>query len=361
MVIEQTLRNSADAMSVEVEKDLHRVEVVLSEFMAGKESRAVTPQIPLFVDWLRDFLVGGKRLRPLLCLWGWRAAGAAGDVEVVARVAASLELFHAFALIQDDVMDGSATRRGRPAAHMRIAADHADHRAAARFGANTATLLGDLALGWSYDLVHQAGLTAAQGARVWPLLDDMRMETVSGQYLDLLSEGVADVDLGTVVAICRYKTAKYTMERPLQLGAVLSGADDDLLAACTAYALPLGEAFQLRDDLLGLYGDPAVTGKSRLDDLREGKCTVPLVLACERADTRQRRRLAAAIGNPAVTDAHVEEIRDILTATGARAEVERMIRHRCLQALSVLESDVFPDSATAMLRRLAEAAADRDR
>lgn len=341
------------------EDDALLVDAVLEDFLAGKQSCALTPQIPLFVEWLRDFLVGGKRLRPLLCWYGWRAGGAHGDPTTVARMAASLELFHAFALIQDDVMDRSATRRGGPAVHERIAARYAGHRTAERFGANTAILLGDLALGWSYDLVHLARLEHEQAAVVWSLLDDMRTETVSGQYLDLLAEGNPDTDLGTAFEICRYKTAKYTIERPLHLGAVLSGADDRLLSACTAYALPLGEAFQLRDDLLGLFGDPTVTGKSRLDDLRGGKHTVPMALALRRATAHQRNRLRALIGDPTVDDTRAEEIRDIVTSTGARAEVENMITDRREQALQALGQGVFPPSIATALRHFAETLTDR--
>ncbi|WP_433755674.1 polyprenyl synthetase family protein [Nocardia sp. CA-135398] len=336
------------------------VESALAQFLAEKQRAAVTPQVGMFVGWLREFLAGGKYLRPLVCCYGWLAADGGGRLsDQVVGVAASLELFHAFALIHDDVMDGSDLRRGRPAAHRRIAACHSGHRDAERLGVNTAILLGDLALGWSFELVHAAGLNTSQAAVVWPLLDAMRVATMSGQYLDLAAAG--DADLDAALAIARYKTAAYTVDYPLRVGAALAGAGPQLLSACSTYGTALGEAFQLHDDLLGVFGDPEHTGKPAIDDLRTGKHTALLAVALHNADPDQRRVLDQLVGDPDLDEPGADRVRSILTATGARATVEDMIADRHHRALTALAPDLFAPAAADRLRQLAAAAVDKAR
>ncbi|MFE9583055.1 polyprenyl synthetase family protein [Nocardia sp. NPDC006044] len=241
------------------EQDL--IDATLSEFLHQKRSDCSLPlgrgELPMFVDALSEFLVGGKRLQPALCLHGWRAAGATGAPSVsVLRVAAALELFHAFALIQDDIMDHSHTRRGRPVVHRQLAIGHAGHPAAGELGVAAALLLSDLAFGWFHELVRSAPMAPATAEATWSLLDRMRTDTMVGQYLDLRAARTWPVDLGGAVEIGLLKTAKYTVEYPLRVGAQLADADADVHRACTAFAIPLGEAFQLRDDLLGVFGNP---------------------------------------------------------------------------------------------------------
>ncbi|GAA3920156.1 polyprenyl synthetase family protein [Streptomyces lacrimifluminis] len=279
------------------------VTALLAEFLDRKARTAAAHELPSEItETLRDFLLfGGKLLRPLLCVTGWHAAGSNGGLRPVLQVAASLEMFHAFALIHDDLMDDSATRRGRPTVHRVFTARHTgghSERAAAHFGAGAAILIGDLALAWSDELLHTAGLAPRQLACVLPHLDAMRTEVMYGQYLDLLTAGRPTADVDAALTVVRYKTAKYTLERPLHLGAALAGADRTVLGACTDYALPLGEAYQLRDDLLGVFGSPAQTGKSALDDLRDAKATVLIALALQAASPAQADRLRALIGNP---------------------------------------------------------------
>jgi geranylgeranyl diphosphate synthase, type I len=273
---------------------------LLSAFLSSKERCATTPQVAQFAGLLREFVAGGKRLRPLLSCCGWRAVtGLTCAPTAVAHIAASLELSQAFVLIQDDVMDDSDTRRGRPSMHRMIAALYPCHPAADRLGRNAAILLGDLALGWSYEMVHAAGMSEAQSRTLWPLLDAMRTDTMAGQYLDLVAtRSCHGGDLDAALAICRYKTAKYTIEYPLLLGAQLAGAAPHQLRALTDYALPLGEAFQLRDDVLGVFGDPDITGKSSLDDLREGKHTALIALAIYRPLPPKRAFSASAWAPP---------------------------------------------------------------
>ncbi|MEU4955540.1 polyprenyl synthetase family protein [Streptomyces lavendulae] len=341
--------------------DRTMIDTVLSEFLADKERAAASPQVSLLVGWLSEFLVGGKRLRPLLCCCGWRAVDGSGDIPVaVTRVAASLELFHAFALIHDDVMDDSDTRRGRPAMHRLIAARHPRHPAADGLGRNVAILLGDLTLGWSYELVRTAGMGPVQSAVLWPLLDAMRVETMTGQYLDLLGPNDSG-DVQHALKICRYKTAKYTIDYPLGIGASLAGATPRQLQAMTAYAMPLGEAFQLRDDLLGVFGDPDVTGKPCLDDLREGKHTALIALAYQRAALAQARLLRSRLGDTALTIEDAEEIRTLLTELEVPVTIEQMISRRYEQAVGSLASTSFTPAAVSMLRDFAAAAVNRNR
>ncbi|MFI9236966.1 polyprenyl synthetase family protein [Streptomyces sp. NPDC053079] len=337
---------------------------ILADFLDGKARTADERRMPGEVPrTLGEFvLAGGKRLRPVLCVAGWQAAGGAGDPSAVLKAAASLELFHAFALIHDDIMDGSDTRRGHPSVHCALAARHAPGRtgaAAAHLGASAAILIGDFALAWSDELLHGAGLTTPQLARVLPLLDTMRTEVLYGQYLDLTSTGKPTDDVDQALITIRYKTAKYTVERPLHIGAALAGAGPEAFAALSDFALPLGEAFQLRDDLLGVFGRPRATGKPRLDDLRGGKHTVLIALALRSARRTERDLLHTLLGNPELDEGGASRIRDLLTTTGARDTVERMIQVRYEKALRALDRAPFPCTTVDVLRATARAATVR--
>ncbi|MCC3768467.1 polyprenyl synthetase family protein [Streptomyces sp. UNOC14_S4] len=336
----------------------NRVDIALGDFLDGKaRAAAANRQPPEVIDFLRSFLFsGGKRLRPLLCVIGWHAAGGHGSPAPLLRVASSLEMFHAFALVHDDIMDNSATRRGRPTVHRAFAEHHrAGRRAAAadRLGSSAAILIGDVALVWSDELLHTAGLPTPQLTEVLPLVDAMRTEVMYGQFLDLVSTGRPTTDTKRALAISRYKTAKYTVERPLHIGAALAGASRAFRARLSAYALPLGDAFQLRDDLLGVYGDPAVTGKPALDDLRDGKHTTLVALALQRADRTQRRTLRKLLGDPELDDSGADRVRRLLDGTGAHATVEHLIRMRRAQAEEALDHNVLPPAADSALRALA--------
>ncbi|MFJ4192408.1 polyprenyl synthetase family protein [Kitasatospora sp. NPDC089509] len=341
------------------------VERCLDEFLTTKEQTAARHRLPpQAARSLRSFIEsGGKRLRPLLCALGWYAAGGHGPPpRPVLRAASALEMFHAFALIHDDIMDRSETRRGRPTLHRALAHQHADQApdaAAEHLGASAAILIGDLALCWSDELLHTAGLPADRLHAVRHLSDLMREEAMYGQYLDLLTPTTPAHDLRSPLTVIRYKTAKYTCERPLHIGAALAGAGPPVFDACTAFAIPLGEAFQLRDDLLGVFGEPERTGKSRLDDLREGKRTVLMALAHRRANPAQSRTLHELVGRPGLTDHDADRIRTVLIETGARDEVENMIRHRHDRARQALDRAPFPPPAVHALRHIAHRAAHR--
>ncbi|MFJ7226889.1 polyprenyl synthetase family protein [Streptomyces sp. NPDC098090] len=329
----------------------------LTGFLDAKERAAPGTELLHLTTTLRGLLTGGKRLRSLLCLYGWQAAGAAGDMTAAVRAAASLELFQVFALVHDDVMDDSDIRRGRPSAHRALATAYTDSggpgsRAQAH-GLGAAVLLGDLALVWSDELLRTADLSPGRLAQVLPLVAEMRSEVMYGQLLDLQTTGRITGDVDTALHVIRYKTAKYTIERPLHIGAAVAGATPPVLDACTAFGIPLGEAFQLRDDLLGVFGDPAKTGKPILDDLREGKATVLMALAVQRASTGELRTLRELVGRSDLDEEHAAAVRTILDSTGARQTVEEMITARRAAALAALDNAPFPGSATTSLRRLA--------
>ena len=308
----------------------------------------------------RFVLAGGKRLRPTFCYWGWRSAGGP-DGEAIVTAAAALELFHAFALIHDDIMDGSERRRGEPSVHQLFTDLHTRSSwrgDAARYGRNIALLGGDLCAAWADQMFHDSGLTREQVHRGYPLFAGMRTEVIAGQYLDLVS-GVGDGSAAGALTVIRMKAARYTVTRPLQIGAALAGAAEDLLAAYVSFGDPLGDAFQLRDDVLGVFGDPAVTGKPVLDDLREGKRTVLMAFARDRATREQSARIRALFGRPDLDDDGAGELRRILVDTGALEATERLIEARRGAALAALAEAPVPAEVSARLAALAHDVVDR--
>ncbi len=280
------------------------VDTTLAEFLTAEVDAltAIDPAMGGFAATARDcVLSGGKRVRPTFAYWGWRGA-VGGDVPVtpVLPALATLELLHTFALVHDDVMDASATRRGRPTAHVAVASQHAAagrNGDSGRFGEAVAVLIGDLCMVWADQLLALADLPADRLLQVRRGYDRMRVETVAGQYLDVLGEtDPLSWSVDRALRVARYKTASYTVQRPLLFGASLAGVDGDseLAGAYTRYGLAVGEAFQLCDDLLGVFGDPTTTGKPAGDDLRTGKPTALLVLARELATPTQLRALDGA-------------------------------------------------------------------
>ncbi|AWZ03665.1 MULTISPECIES: polyprenyl synthetase family protein [unclassified Streptomyces] len=338
------------------------VGAVLEDFLTAKGNANDRPELRSLAELLRDFTSEGKRLRPLLCAIGWKAVGGGAGTEALFRVAASLEMFHAFTLIHDDVMDQSDTRRGRPTIHQALASGHGDREPGRRdrLGENAAILVGDLALIWSDELLFKGAAAEDRLLPVLRVVAEMRTEVMLGQYLDLRATGELSTDVEATLLVNRFKTAKYTIERPLHIGAALAGADAAAMEAFTRYALPLGEAFQLRDDLLGVYGDPRLTGKSRLDDLREGKRTTLVALALGAADAEQEARLRALIGNPLLDEADAEEARALFAATGAREGVEQMIEERRARAVAALEGSPFTQEAIRDLTDIAGTATARN-
>ena len=341
-----------------------RVDAALTEFLGHQRTRcsSVDESLLPVVDAIGAFVLGGgKRLRPAFAYWGYRGAGGLDSDEVIAAVAA-LELVQASALIHDDVIDGSDTRRGEPSVHRRFAETHRAsswHGAPEAFGTAAAILLGDLCLVWSDELLHTAGLDGRALDRARPVFDEMRTEVTLGQYLDVQTQASGDTSTARASLIARYKSAKYTVERPMLLGAAIAGADAALAAAYSAYGLPLGEAFQLRDDVLGVFGDPALTGKPAGDDLREGKRTYLVAATLEAADPADRATLTAGLGDPGLDAAGVGQLRQIIAATGALARTEHRIEELHTAAVAALDTVPVDREAREVLVGLAAAAIRR--
>jgi geranylgeranyl diphosphate synthase type I len=302
-------------------------------------------------------LSGGKRLRPAFCHWGWVAAGGDPDAEVVVDAGAAFELLQAFALVHDDVMDGSATRRGAPAVHLAFADRHQQERWRGedrRFGEGVAILVGDLLHVYADQMLVDAPPDAIG---VW---NELRIELNVGQYLDLVGTARRDADDVRARRIARYKSGKYTIERPLHVGAALAGRHPELGPALSGYGLPLGEAFQLRDDVLGAFGEAEVTGKPVGDDLREGKPTPLLAIATERADAAQAGVLQE-VGRRDLAEDEVGALQAVLVATGALAEVEADIVRLRDEAVEAIGQAPIDPAAQDELVVLARYVAARER
>jgi len=315
-------------------------------------------------DLASSVLSGGKRLRAAFCYWAFVGAGGDAEDPRVVDAGAALEMLHSAALLHDDVIDGSDRRRGVPTVHV----EHAQrHRRmgwsgdAARFGAGVAILTGDLALVYGDRLLSGAPREAAD------VYDEMRLEVNFGQYLDVL--GAADKSglagekgIERARRIIRYKTAKYTVERPLHLGAAMAApsAFAELKGPLSRFGLPLGEAFQLRDDLLGVFGDPARTGKPVGEDLREGKPTMLASLAAARAAGQDAELFASRFGAPDLAPGEIRQLQDVIDSSGARAAVEGEVARLAREASSALSQLPFEGEALASLGELAEFVAGRD-
>ncbi|WP_329031395.1 polyprenyl synthetase family protein [Streptomyces sp. NBC_01725] len=346
------------------------VDAALRGFFADRraDADAIGPGFATAVAELEGYVLrGGKRVRPAFAWTGWIGAGGDGSgpaADAVLRCCTALELLHASALIHDDIIDASLTRRGFPAAHVTFADRHRARRWSGdpeAFGAGAAILIGDLAQAWADDMVHTSGLPAEAKARVMPVWSAIRTEVLGGQLLDLTAEASGDEDIDSALRVNRYKTASYTVERPLHIGAAIAGAAPGLVAAYRTFGVNVGIAFQLRDDLLGVFGDPAVTGKPSGDDLREGKRTVLLASALRRADESDpagAEFLRAKIGTD-ISDDELGRIRAVIIATGAVDHIERDIARRTDRALTVLGTSGATDQAKDRLAEMAISATQR--
>ncbi|HEY6684138.1 MAG TPA: polyprenyl synthetase family protein [Propionibacteriaceae bacterium] len=328
-----------------------------------------------------QMLCGGKRMRPAFCVWGYvAAAGMPNDFELKPLLAAagSLDVLHVSALVHDDLMDSSDLRRGRPAAHRQFEALHANAGwlgDSAAFGKAGAILLGDLLVMWSAQMLHGAGVEQSALERTLPIVEAMRTEVTCGQYLDMVAQAhplrqrapaigslrpTIELALDDASRVVEYKAARYTVQRPCQIGAALGGGNDELYFALGAYGSPLGRAFQFRDDLLGVFGDPQITGKPAGDDLREGKRTVLVAHAYAHASDAGQKLLLQRLGDSGLDEAGVSELQQVITESGAREAVESMINDNYERALKALHDTEMTDEGCAGLTTLADAAVRRE-
>ena len=342
----------------------HDVQRVLDGFVDEQAVRLAPlgDDAARLVEAARAALSGGKRFRAAFCAWGFRAVDAEpADPDALARAAAALEVLHASALVHDDLMDASDTRRGKPATHKAFEALHREHGWAGgpeQYGAAAAIRLGDLLLSWSDELLRLCGLPHDLVGDALVFFDTTRSEVIAGQFLDVSVQARGESDVEQAMRVLRYKSAKYSIERPLHVGAALAGGSAGVLDALSRFGLPLGEAFQLRDDLLGVFGDPARTGKPAGDDLTEGKRTVLVALALEHADPADAKRLDDALGRSLSPD-EVADLRRIIDGSGAHAEVERRIDVLTQESLAALADAPVTETARTVLRDLAAAATQR--
>ncbi len=311
-------------------------------------------------DVLIDFVGGGKCLRSTFMLLGW-LCGAEADQHAL-RAAASFELLHAFALLQDDVMDGSPLRRGRPSAHVQFAHWHRNRGLSGssdRFGESAAVLLGDLCLVWAEQMLRDSGLEATALSRGWPRYDAMRTELAVGQFADLVNDAGGLPTLDAVLEVARRKSGNYTVRRPLEIGAAMAGCGARVLGLLGGYGEAVGEAFQLRDDLLGVFGSPSVTGKPAGGDLAEHKATSVVVAAHHMADVTLRRQLSALMGARDLDEADIGRWRTLIAATGAVQWIEQMIADRLSTAIERIGTSRIDESVRSALVKMAAVCTQR--
>lgn len=357
----------------------------LDDFVAELSftAAAIAPENSTLLEHAGALLNGGKRFRALFCYWGWNAVGSGlgdfdpladaeepGDLPVLVQAAAALEMFHAAALVHDDIMDNSDTRRGRPAAHRQFETLHKESGwmgSPLGFGQSAALLLGDLLLGWSDELLDR-GLaqledrSAAAAARTE--FNRMRTEVTLGQYLDILEEkswrSHPDNELlSRAHRVVVYKSAKYSVEAPLAIGASVGGGRPEQVAALRTFGLPLGIAYQLRDDLLGVFGDPGVTGKPAGDDLREGKRTVLIALARKELPPNAVRLIDELLGDRELDDRQIEILQSAIRDSGAIEQIEGVIEHNVAAARAALHDAPLSSAARRQLLELTHTVTQR--
>ena len=369
------------------ENVLNQVQVNLDNFCSKQRSdfEAISSDLVPVVDYTQSLLQGGKRFRALFCYWAWRASLSESSYhqseqeineseQAIAGIAASLEMFHAAALVHDDLLDQSDTRRGAPSIHKRFESLHKEKQwagAPERFGVAGSVLVGDLMLGWSSEIFGNALLHSPNREIESACRDEfslMRVEVMAGQYLDVLEENAATTrsvkeGVGRAEKVILYKTAKYSIEAPLRIGAAFAGADQSTLNEFTKFGIPLGIAFQLRDDILGVFGDPSVTGKPAGDDLREGKRTVLVALTRE-ALTEQSPSMADSfeelLTSRELDSQQIAFMQKLIQESGALAKTERMITELADRSLDSLDSSNLEETAKSALESLALKVINRD-
>ncbi|WP_390887979.1 polyprenyl synthetase family protein [Candidatus Mycobacterium wuenschmannii] len=333
----------------------------LKEFVAGRCTAELAESgVEVAGDILVNFVADGKCLRSTFMYLGWLAGAADSDEALFAS--AGLELLHAFALLQDDVMDAAASRRGRPSAHLQFSQWHRNRKLSGppeRFGESAAILLGDLCLIWAEQMLRESGVEHRSLQQAWPRYDAMRTELAVGQFADLAND-VRDLpSMDTVLEVARRKSGNYTVRRPLEIGAAMSGCSDRTVTGLGRYGEAVGEAFQLRDDLLGVFGEQAVTGKPDGQDLIERKATSVVVAAHQLADPLTRRQLTELMNAGDLDAGAIERWRNLIVTTGAVQWIEDTITHRVTAALDELDQLRIADPVRAALTNMAAVCTER--
>jgi geranylgeranyl diphosphate synthase type I len=364
------VKPEASALPQEQLKSLReQVEAQLQDFLKIQSDyfTAIAPELKPAATSLTAFVInGGKRFRPLFAAVGAMGAGSQLSAAEI-RAFASLELLQACALVHDDLMDDSDTRRGEPAIHKLFESMHESEKyqgKASQFGLSASVLIGDLALIWSDQMLNSSGIKSESLLAALSVHDEMRVELIAGQYLDVFEQARGTQSVAQALNIARYKSAKYTIERPLHLGAAIAIPDatkrPQLVSIYSEFGLPLGEAFQLRDDLLGVFGDPKVTGKPAGDDLREGKRTVLMAMTHDRISGAAEAEFMAEFGNHDISESAITRLQEIISETGAAMHVEDLIEELTSTALEALNRDEIVPQARELLTEMAIIATKRN-
>ena len=364
------VKPEASALPQEQLKSLReQVEAQLQDFLKIQSDyfTAIAPELKPAATSLTAFVInGGKRFRPLFAAVGAMGAGSQLSAAEI-RAFASLELLQACALVHDDLMDASDTRRGEPAIHKLFESMHESEKyqgKASQFGLSASVLIGDLALIWSDQMLNSSEIKSESLLAALSVHDEMRVELIAGQYLDVFEQARGTQSVAQALNIARYKSAKYTIERPLHLGAAIAIPDAtkraQLVSIYSEFGLPLGEAFQLRDDLLGVFGDPKVTGKPAGDDLREGKRTVLMAMTHDRISGAAEAEFMAEFGNHDISESAIARLQEIISETGAAMHVEDLIEELTSTALEALNRDEIVPQARELLTEMAIIATKRN-
>ncbi|WP_159609542.1 polyprenyl synthetase family protein [Glutamicibacter sp. JC586] len=345
-----------------------KVALGLEEFLVSKsvEVGQITTSATEIVSAIADLTRGGKRLRPLFAYWGYQGAGGDKESNDIVRLGVALELFQAAALIHDDIIDNSDTRRGQPSVHKRFEAQHQKlglSGSASAYGTASAILTGDLCLSLSEEAFSEIEVLPFNARQIF---NRMRTQVMAGQYLDVLEESAGPAyDPREAVkrarTIVTYKSAKYSTENPFLIGGALASASQELLDHYSAFALPLGEAFQLRDDVLGVFGDAEVTGKPTGGDLLEGKRTELIAHALLLTDESQREFIQSRLGAEDMSNEEVQRLSNILRDSGALAATENSISELTRQSQKALEALSISPVALAGLQHLSDAVTKRSK
>ena len=337
-----------------------RVDALLAQTLEENQQRWAPLQQDLhtiFEEIQALVLGGGKRLRPQFSHWGWVAAGGDPADPESTHIGAAIELLHAAALFHDDVIDDADTRRSRQSTHKSFSENHFTNGwvgESRRYGEGSAILIGDITYVLSDSLTNSLSVEARL---IW---HDLRLEMNIGQYLDVLGSARQTREIAEADLICRMKSAKYTIERPLHLGAVAAdpGRGSALMPMLSAYGLPLGDAFQMRDDILGAFGDTAITGKPVGGDFREGKPT-PLLARASAVANAQQAEVLNLVGAPDLSDEDIAKIQQVVTETGALQAMEDVISMNHAQAMQALKKSEMQGESFDALVHLADVVTQR--
>jgi geranylgeranyl diphosphate synthase type II len=322
-----------------------QVEAVLDDFFSRSGRRAHSHGSAYVRLWreLRESTSGGKLVRPQLVLAAYEGLGGR-RAESAAFVAAAFELLHTALIVHDDVIDRDFVRRGRPNISGRYrdsaSSNGANSRDAEHHGMSAAVVAGDLALFYSYRMIDLSGVDEATRTPLLELMDEALFASAAGELLDLdYSGAVAIPTVDSILEMARLKTAVYSFEVPLKAGAVLAHASPDVVLALGEFGREIGTAYQIVDDLLGVFGNPEATGKSTTSDLREGKRTV---LVAHAAASELWAQIAPLFGSAELSDGEADQLRHALDASGARVYAESLLAEHVGRAQAILGRDCIP-------------------